>query len=78
MSRLRKNKHRGVKAQAQHSAVFDVYEKSARMAPLTRKMTGIVYDDSMLLHKCEWDEKYPENPDRYACVMERYLMKQKH
>lgn len=58
--------------------VFDVYEKAARMAPLARKMTGIVYDDSMVLHKCEWDDNYPENPDRYTCVMNRYLFKKNH
>lgn len=51
--------------------VEDVYEKAASIGPVPRKKTGIIYDDSMALHKCEWDENYPENPERYLAVMDR-------
>lgn len=38
---------------------------------MIRKKTGIIFEDTMALHKCEWDQGYPENPHRYECIMDR-------
>lgn len=35
-------------------------------------MTGIIYDDNFILHKCLWDENYSENPHRYTSILHRY------
>ncbi|KAL4113721.1 hypothetical protein QTP88_017298 [Uroleucon formosanum] len=34
-------------------------------------MTGIVYDDNFITHKCLWDENYSENPQRYTSILDR-------
>ncbi|XP_008185547.1 histone deacetylase 6 isoform X1 [Acyrthosiphon pisum] len=34
-------------------------------------MTGVVYDDNFITHKCLWDENYSENPQRYISVLDR-------
>ncbi|KRT84761.1 hypothetical protein AMK59_348 [Oryctes borbonicus] len=52
-------------------AVENEYEKAERANSMVRKKTGVCYDNRMTLHKCEWDEKYPENPQRYSAVIER-------
>lgn len=36
-----------------------------------RGETGLIYDNSMAVHRCLWDETYPECPERYKSVMER-------
>lgn len=36
------------------------------------KPTGIIYDDSMTQHVCLWDSTYPECPERYSRVLQRY------
>ena len=32
---------------------------------------GLVYDERMLAHKCEWDPEHPEKPDRLKACYER-------
>jgi hypothetical protein len=39
---------------------------------MVRKQTGIVYDRDMTEHKCIWDPNYPECPERFTRVLERY------
>lgn len=39
---------------------------------MVRKQTGIVYDRRMTEHKCIWDLNYPECPERFTRVLERY------
>jgi hypothetical protein len=41
---------------------------------MVRKQTGIVYDRRMTEHKCIWDLNYPECPERFTRVLERYGM----
>lgn len=38
---------------------------------MVRGDTGIIYDDSMAIHCCLWDQSYPECPERYISVMNR-------
>ena len=38
---------------------------------MIRGETGIIYDESMALHRCLWDDNYPENPERYTSVINR-------
>lgn len=33
--------------------------------------TGIIYDESMALHRCLWDQTYPECPERFTSVINR-------
>lgn len=40
-----------------------------------RGETGIIYDDRMADHRCLWDSKFPECPERYTRVIERYCDK---
>jgi histone deacetylase 6 len=39
---------------------------------MVRKQTGIIYDRCMTEHKCIWDPNYPECPERFTRVLERY------
>lgn len=66
---MKRNLH---KRSAKMDQVPDVYEKSASFGPIIRKQTGLIFDESMLLHKCQWDPGYPECPERYQRVIERY------
>ncbi|XP_050539319.1 histone deacetylase 6-like [Daktulosphaira vitifoliae] len=34
-------------------------------------MTGIVYDDKFVEHRCLWDDNYSENPSRYTSIIDR-------
>jgi histone deacetylase 6 len=34
--------------------------------------TGLVYDQRHELHKCLWDETFPESPDRLFAIWERF------
>lgn len=38
---------------------------------LSRKDTGLVYDNSMAEHECLWDKNYPECPKRLTRTLER-------
>ncbi|XP_015795163.1 histone deacetylase 6 isoform X2 [Tetranychus urticae] len=39
----------------------------------TRKstQTGLIFDASMVDHKCLWDENFPERPDRFIRILEK-------
>ncbi|GLV37722.1 Histone deacetylase 6 [Carabus blaptoides fortunei] len=47
----------------------DIYETASQV--ITKKKTGIVYDDRFNKHRCDWDEDYPECPERYQSVIDR-------
>lgn len=49
--------------------IRDDYEAAEESRHVLRLKTGIAYDDIMALHKCEWDDNYPENPQRYHSIM---------
>ncbi len=34
--------------------------------------TGVIYDERMAEHKCLWDEKYNEKPERFTKILERF------
>ena len=34
-------------------------------------ITGVVYDERMADHKCLWDLKYNEKPERFTSVLNR-------
>ncbi|XP_065165019.1 histone deacetylase 6 isoform X3 [Atheta coriaria] len=51
--------------------VQDEYAESFKSALLVRGRTGIAFNDDMIMHKCEWDSGYPENPARYVAIMHR-------
>ena len=36
-------------------------------------VSGFVYDERMKEHKCLWDLKYNEKPERLTRVFERYI-----
>lgn len=38
---------------------------------LVRGETGVIYDESMALHRCLWDQSYPECPERFTSVITR-------
>lgn len=38
---------------------------------VVRGQTGLVFDNRMAEHRCLWDDKYPERPDRFTRVLER-------
>ncbi|XP_076657244.1 histone deacetylase 6 isoform X2 [Halictus rubicundus] len=51
--------------------VRDIYQKAIDAYSLKRKETGLVFDRSMVEHKCLWDPKYPECPDRMISILQR-------
>ncbi|GJQ69943.1 putative histone deacetylase [Trypoxylus dichotomus] len=65
--------HKSASKPPQGLLVENEYEKAEKANSIVRKKTGVCYDNKMTLHKCEWDEKYPENPQRYCAVMERCI-----
>lgn len=42
---------------------------------IVRGETGIIYDDRMAEHRCLWDPKFPECPERFTRVVERFFDK---
>nr|XP_031839084.1 histone deacetylase 6 isoform X2 [Nomia melanderi] len=51
--------------------VRDIYQKAIDAYNAKRKKTGLVFDRSMVEHKCLWDPKYPECPARLTSVLQR-------
>ncbi|XP_076299749.1 histone deacetylase 6 isoform X1 [Lasioglossum baleicum] len=51
--------------------VRDVYQKAMDAYTLKRKETGLVFDRSMVEHKCLWDPNYPECPARLISILQR-------
>lgn len=49
----------------------DDYAKASETATKIRQKTGLITDDFFLKHKCEWDQNYPENPERLASILRR-------
>lgn len=52
--------------------LFSLLMQAREAKDMIRKQTGIVYDRRMSEHKCIWDPNYPECPDRFTRVLERY------
>lgn len=57
----------------QEDFVVDDYEVAENGAARVRGRTGVVFDDYNVQHKSEWDPTHPECPERYLCVMKRYV-----
>ncbi|XP_017785966.1 PREDICTED: histone deacetylase 6 isoform X1 [Nicrophorus vespilloides] len=53
------------------NCLVDDYEVSTSCDGMVRKPTGVIYNNDMLRHKCVWDSRYPENPDRYSAIIQR-------
>ncbi|KYM93108.1 Histone deacetylase 6 [Atta colombica] len=51
--------------------VPDIYQKAIDAYKMTRKETGLVFDQSMAEHECIWDPNYPECPARFTRVLQR-------
>uniref|UniRef100_A0A182R9J4 Protein deacetylase HDAC6 n=1 Tax=Anopheles funestus TaxID=62324 RepID=A0A182R9J4_ANOFN len=54
----------------------DIFHNAQSVCNVERGTTGILYDDRFALHRCLWDSNYPECPERYLRVMERFAMVQ--
>lgn len=52
----------------------DIFHNAQSVAGKERGATGILYDDRFALHRCLWDTNYPECPERYERVMDRFAM----
>jgi hypothetical protein len=52
--------------------VFCLLMQAREAKDMVRKQTGIVYDRRMREHRCLWDPNYPECPERFTTVLERY------
>lgn len=53
------------------TGVQDIYQKAIETKEMIRQNTGLVYDRFMAEHRCLWDEKYPECPERILRTLER-------
>nr|XP_045600455.1 histone deacetylase 6-like isoform X1 [Procambarus clarkii] len=51
--------------------IFDPMAKAQEAMKMVRGKTGVVYDESMTKHRCLWDEKNPECPERLLCALDR-------
>ncbi|XP_033218700.1 histone deacetylase 6 isoform X3 [Belonocnema kinseyi] len=51
--------------------VRDIYDNAINSEKITRKDTGIVFDNSMTEHRCLWDPYYPECPERLSKILDR-------
>lgn len=38
---------------------------------MIRGSTGLIYDESMVAHRCLWDPQHPECPERFSYVLQR-------
>ncbi|XP_044257565.1 histone deacetylase 6 isoform X2 [Tribolium madens] len=52
-------------------ALIDPYANSTASNYITRGKTGVVCDTEVLKHKCDWDDNYPENPQRLSAILEK-------
>ncbi|XP_037936783.1 histone deacetylase 6 isoform X2 [Teleopsis dalmanni] len=55
----------------QEIVVKDIFQNAVNAKALVQKPTGLVYDESMSQHRCLWDSKHPECPERFIRVLER-------
>uniref|UniRef100_A0A1B6DQI7 UBP-type domain-containing protein n=3 Tax=Clastoptera arizonana TaxID=38151 RepID=A0A1B6DQI7_9HEMI len=51
--------------------VRDVYETAQNSKNCIKQNTGIVYDELMIEHKCDWDTSHQERPERFTRILER-------
>lgn len=51
----------------------DIYQRAMDTLQVVRGATGLVFDHRMAEHKCLWDAEFPERPERFTRVMERYI-----
>lgn len=54
-----------------NNSMKDIYGNALSSLCMIRGETSVIYDESMILHKCLWDESYPENGERFTSVMNR-------
>lgn len=50
----------------------DIYQRAMDTLKVVRGETGLVFDNRMAEHKCLWDAEFPERPERFTRVMERF------
>ena len=51
--------------------IRDIYDNAINAEKVTRKDTGLVFDNSMTEHRCLWDPNYPECPERLSKILDR-------
>nr|XP_033334353.1 histone deacetylase 6 isoform X1 [Megalopta genalis] len=63
----------GKKSNNNNNNIFvrDIYQKAIDAYTVKRKETGLVFDRSMVEHKCLWDPNYPECPGRMITILQR-------
>ncbi|XP_055609867.1 histone deacetylase 6 isoform X2 [Uranotaenia lowii] len=49
----------------------DIYGNAMSSIDKVRGATGLVYDERMAQHRCLWDDRYPECPERFTRVLDR-------
>ncbi|XP_064215430.1 histone deacetylase 6 isoform X1 [Tribolium castaneum] len=67
MAEKKKQKHQNLP----DLELVDPFANATACNSITRGKTGIVYDREVLKHKCDWDENYPENPQRLESILEK-------
>lgn len=50
----------------------DIYKSTKNSMDKIRGETGLVFDKRMAEHRCLWDPNYPERPERFTQILERY------
>lgn len=71
--RIAKEKLASRKAVSETILCKDIYQSAMDSVKNVRGHTGIVYDNRMAEHRCLWDPNYPECPERFTRVIERYV-----
>jgi ubiquitin-protein ligase len=72
MMARKKREMRDVPQPGMSCTLVDPYANATASNYITRGQTGVCYDADSLKHKCEWDDKYPENPQRLTVIMDKY------
>lgn len=62
----------GVSSGSDSHQLKDIYQRAMDTLRVVRGETGLVFDNRMAEHKCLWDSEFPERPERFTRVMERY------
>jgi histone deacetylase 6 len=71
MMARKKREMRDVPQPGMSCTLVDPYANATASNYITRGQTGVCYDADSLKHKCEWDDKYPENPQRLTVIMDK-------
>lgn len=53
--------------------IVDHYQIAENSVGQIRGKTAVIFDDYNVEHRCEWDPDHPERPERYTCIMDRYV-----